>query len=193
MRVTSSLLSALTLSSSLVIASPTKSEAIMFHEIDLEAFETGLSNKTLTERKQVKVCGKTLVIPSFDRCLASTSLAGTIGLGVAGLLYSKSSNNDCSAEELDTPDYQYAVRTTGKCHTTAQRTTIEGALDHYIDEEMPPNVCGVHCLKLTDGGNWQGYVVFGVGNYNWEKYLDQCAQVGKLGHCESGGKKYIHG
>lgn len=165
----------------------------MFHEIDLEAFATGLNNKTLTERKQVEICGKTINLPSFDRCLSSTSLASSVALSVAALLYTKSDKRDCHPEEFHNAEYQYAVRTKGSCHTTAQRPTIEGAMDHWIDEELPPSVCGVHCLKLTHGGNWQGYVVFGAGTYDWEKYLDQCTSVSKLGQCESGGKKYIHG
>lgn len=106
---------------------------------------------------------------------------------------SKSNARDCSAEEFHNEKYQYAVRAKGNCHTTAQRATIEGAIDHYVDEKLPDSVCGVQCMKLTHGGDWEGYVVFGAGTYNWEKWLDMCASVGKLGHCEKGGKKYIPG
>lgn len=66
-----------------------------------------------------------------------------------------------------------------------------GALLHYASTEMTDSICGVHCLKQTHGGDWEGYVVFGAPTYNWEKYLDQCSSVAKYGQCRKGGKMYV--
>lgn len=164
---------------------------MQFHEIDLEAFELGLNDKDLSKRTQIKVCGTGINV-TFERCMSILAFGSSIALGTAGILYVHSENRVCYPEEFHDPDYQYAVMTKGNCHTTAQRSTIQGAIDHYIDKEMPKSTCGVQCMKLTHGGNWEGYVVFGAGTYDWEHYLDMCASISKLGQCESGGKKYIH-
>lgn len=162
-----------------------------YHEVDLDLYEqTGSFDTPLEERKQVEICGKTINL-NYDRCLSTGAFGSSIAFGVAGLVYTASQNRKCTAQEFDNSNYQYAVRAKGNCHTTAQRNTIEGAIDHYIDTQIPESACGVRCMKLTHGGNWQGYVVFGAPTYDWEKYLDQCAAVSKLGHCTSGGKKYV--
>lgn len=162
-----------------------------YHELDLDLYErTGSFDTPLEERKQVNVCGKVFDI-KYDRCLATGAFGASIAFGVANLLYTNSQNRQCTPEEFDNKDYQYAVRATGKCHTDAQRNTIEGAIDHYIDEKVPSTTCGVRCMQLTHGGQWRGYVVFGAPTYDWEKYLAKCANVAQIGQCVSGGKKYV--
>lgn len=118
-------------------------------------------------------------------------LAASLGTTIAQLVSSKSDRRVCEPEEYHDPRFQFAVRAKGNCHTSATRATVEGAIDHYIDKKLPDSVCGVQCMKLTHGGDWEGYVVFGAGPYDWEKWLDMCALVSKLGQCEKGGKKYI--
>jgi len=166
-------------------------ETLQFHEIDLAAFEQGLNNTALVPRKQIQVCGKTINTPSYDRCLATTSFIGTVALGIAQLVGTKSDKNDCQPEEYHNDKYQYAVRSKGVCQTKASLETIQGAIDRYVDKELDDSICAVQCMKLTRGGDWEGYVVFGAGEYDWEMWLDRCATVGKLGQCQSGGKKYI--
>ncbi|KAH9824565.1 hypothetical protein Tdes44962_MAKER04385 [Teratosphaeria destructans] len=197
MRSTLVWLLASTLLSWSATALPTTSDAgekmiMQYHEIDLAAYEMTSNNTTqaLEARKQVKVCGKTFEV-SFDRCLSVGSFMSSIAFGVASLVSAKSDGATCTAESFENNNYQYAVRAKGNCHTTAQRETIEGAIEHYMDKEVPDSVCGVQCMKLTHGGNWQGYVVWGAPDYDWKKYLDMCATVNTLGHCESGGSKYI--
>lgn len=48
---------------------------------------------------------------------------------------------------------------------------------------MPDSVCGVECVKLMHGADWEGYVAFGASTYDWEEYLEQCSSVAKLGQC----------
>lgn len=164
---------------------------MQYHEIDLDAYEkTGMTNSTLHERKQVEICGVKFQVTGTG-CLTVASIGSSMALGIANLVYTKSQSRTCTPQEFDNVNYQYAVRAKGNCYTTAQRETIEGAIDHYIDENFDTRMCGVQCMKLTHGGNWQGYVVFGKPDYDWRYYLDMCASVSKLGHCESGGKKYV--
>ena len=164
---------------------------MQFHDLDLDAYEkTGMTNTTLSARREITVCGATIHVSTSD-CLAGVSLLGTTALGIANLVYSKSQDRTCTPEEFDNVNYQYAVRAMGNCHTTAQRETIEGAIDHYISENFDDSVCGVQCMRLTHGRDWQGYVVFGKPDYDWKRYLNMCATVTKIGHCESGGKKYV--
>lgn len=149
-------------------------------------------NNTLHERTQVKVCGFEISIPSFDRCIALSSLVGTVALRIAQTVTSSSKESDCSAQQFHNEKYQYAVRSKGNCSNTASRQTVEGALIHFLELELPDSVCGLQCVRLTHGGGgWEGYVVFGAGNYDWEKWLDQCFAVTKFGECQSGGKKYV--
>lgn len=169
MRFESSWLLALIFSGSWATASPVKSQKpkirMPYHEIDLDAFELGLTNTTLSERLQIQVCGATIEL-AFDRFLAMGAFGLSLATGIANLVFANSDDRSRTAKEFHDPDYQYAAMAEGNCHTTAQRNTIQGAIDHYIDKEIPKSACGVQCMNLTHGGNWEGEVVFGAGTYD---------------------------
>lgn len=146
---------------------PNSKMVMQYHKIDLDAYEnTGMINATLSERKQVEVCGVKLQVTGTG-CLTVAGIATSMAFGIANLVSSKSDKRTCTPEEFDNGNYQYAVRAKGHCHTTAQRETIAGAIDLYIDEDFNTRMCGVQCMKLTHGGNSQGYVVFGEPDYDW--------------------------
>lgn len=187
------------LSSSLCTASPTaydtppSDKLVMgYHEIDLEAYEkTGETGLALSERRKVKICGFEFHVTGMG-CITLAGVGVSMGLGIGNLVDKMSKQRTCSPQEFDNINYQYAVRAKGNCHTTAQRDTIQGAILHYLNENFNESTCGVQCMKLTHGAQWEGYVVFGKPNYDWSYYLDKCSDISKLGHCEKGGKKYVH-
>lgn len=113
---------------------------------------------------------------SLAALITSTVMSGSGGDGA------------CTAVEYHDDRYQYAVQAQGTCQTSAQRETVLGALLHYADKELPDSICGLHCMRLTLGGDWEGYVVFGAPTYDWDYYLQRCRSVGQYGQCESGGR-----
>lgn len=74
MRLAFSLLSVLTVLSSSDHSSPLDPtqgiQALPFHEIDLKAFEKGVSSATLEERREVKICGQKIHIPETANCIS---------------------------------------------------------------------------------------------------------------------------
>lgn len=92
-----------------------------------------------------------------------------------------------STEMFPHSECQFAVRAKGKCVPTATRSKAESALGQYVDWRLSGPVCAVRCIRLTGGGNWEGYMAFRSETYDWEGWLERCSSVGKTGVC--GGKQ----
>lgn len=72
------------------------------------------------------------------------------------------------------------------CDTTAQWKTIAGAMEKWYKEHE--HLCGEWCLKMTHGGNWEGYASLGVGdNFMW---ASECESYGYYGGVSGGKNDY---
>ena len=109
---------------------------------------------------------------------------------ITSTIRSSASQGGCTAVEYHDDRYKYAVRAKGTCQAAAEPGTILGSLLDYVDKELPSSVCGMHCIMLTQGGGWEGYVMFGAKTYDWEQYLNRSYLVAKYGQCKEGEKKY---
>lgn len=120
--------------------------------------------------------------------IALGTLVFSIGVFVYAVAMGPKNYAPCTAVDYHDERYQYAVRAGGNCQSSIQRAIVTDALVQYVEQDTPDTVCGVQCLKLTRGGRWEGYVAFGAPTYDWEKYLDHCFSVSKLGQCKEGAK-----
>lgn len=47
------------------------------------------------------------------------------------------------------------------CDTTAEASTIQGAIKHHLQTTDGSKLCGTECLDLTHSGTWSGYLLIG--------------------------------
>lgn len=173
--------------------------------IDLANFEEradGLSERSLEKRVNIDICtasaaraGKYFAAPEQDQtantssigvCVAISAVVAQVSLGIAGLVKSDSNAHDCSEHSGSIDGVTWKVYATGRnCDTTAQLDTIQGAVTKYL-EKQNKNVCGVHCLKLSHGGTFTGYVTLAPAGTSLDGYY--CGQYNSFGDCVSGGK-----
>lgn len=71
------------------------------------------------------------------------------------------------------------------CDTTAQLNTISGAVQNYL-RDSNKEVCGVHCVKLTHGGTWNGYITLAAPGEDLDDFY--CGKFQPFGNCGSGGE-----
>lgn len=172
--------------------------------IDLANFEEradGLSERSLEKRRVVDICiagpaqaGKYFAAPAQDQtanassigvCVAIGAVIAQVALGIAALVKTDSNANDCNAHSGSIDGVTWKVYATGRsCDTTAQLNTIQGAVTKYL-EKQNKNVCGVHCLKLTHGGTYAGYVTIAPAGTSLNSYY--CGGFSSFGNCVSGG------
>ncbi|MCJ1271286.1 hypothetical protein MMC22_011186 [Lobaria immixta] len=155
--------------------------------IDLANFEEradGLSEQSLEKRLNVNICSVDAAHTGV--CVAVGAVTAQIAFGIAGLMKSDSNANDCTAHTGSVDGVTWKVYATGRnCDTTAQLETIQGAVTKYL-EEQDKNVCGVHCLKLSHGGTYVGYLTIAPAGENLDRYY--CGEYQSFGDCVSGGK-----
>lgn len=174
-------------------------------QIDLANFEEradGLSERSLEKRLNVNICtvdvahaGKYFAAPEQDQtankssigvCVAVGAVIAQVAFGIAGLVKSDSNAHDCTAHQASIDNVTWRVYATGRnCDTTAQLETIQGAVTKYL-EKQDKKVCGVHCLKLSHGGTYVGYLTIAPTGQSLDKYY--CGEAYKFGDCVSGGK-----
>lgn len=120
--------------------------------IDLDEFGNSNTTSILAKRKEVTICGRKINLPKQQTCFNWGNGAISVGnfaFTVATSFKSDSDNNDCGFEEKSAGAFNYAVSATGNhCDTTAQQTTIRGAIEKYIDQYYPDTFCNVKCFKL---------------------------------------------
>jgi hypothetical protein len=123
-------------------------------------------------------------------CLAVGGLVTQIGTGIGTAVKSKSDKHDCTAQDGQIDDVTYRVYATGRnCDTTAQLGTISGAIDKYL-RDVNKNVCGTHCIQLTHGGTWTGYVVLAPSGTDVDSFY--CGSAYTFGSCGTGGVNDQH-
>jgi len=158
--------------------------------IDLASAVSG--NQTLSPRRLIDICVK-----DSGRAAVCSSIAGIVTtIGIAIATSAKGSSNDgCKVHSGAIDDVHWRVYATGKngkqsdCGTTAQVNTIAGAIDEYL-RDVDKDVCGVHCLKMTHGGTWAGYVTLAPAGLPLDNYY--CGSAYSFGDCVHGGKKDAH-
>lgn len=127
-------------------------------------------------------------------CASIAGIVTTIGVAI-GTSAKGSSNDGCKVHSGAIDDVHWRVYATGKngkqtnCGTTAQVTTIAGAIDAYL-RDVDKDVCGVHCLRMTHGGTWAGYVSLAPAGLPVDNYY--CGPAYSFGNCVHGGKKDAH-
>ncbi|MCJ1467775.1 hypothetical protein MMC07_006400 [Pseudocyphellaria aurata] len=144
--------------------------------------------RSLEKRRHIDIC--TASNARAGVCVAVGALTTQIALGIAGLLKSDSNAHDCTehSAHIDNSVHWKVYAVGRNCDTTAQLNTIQGAVTKYI-EEQGSNVCGVHCLKLSHGGTWQGFVTIAPVGADLDGYY--CGTYNSFGNCISGGKEDV--
>jgi hypothetical protein len=113
-------------------------------------------------------------------------IAAVIGIGIASVLKNNSDAKDCTTHTASIDNVHWKVYATGaSCDTTAQVRTIQGAVNKYIDK-LDGEVCGVHCLKVTHGGTYAGFVTIAPKGTPLDGYY--CGHSNRFGNCVSGGE-----
>ncbi|KAJ8128189.1 hypothetical protein O1611_g5447 [Lasiodiplodia mahajangana] len=119
-------------------------------------------------------------------CVALSGVVSAVAFGIASILKSDSDANDCTAHSGQVDDIHWSVFANGShCDTTAELGTIAGAMANYLRTQNQ-SLCGVHCIKMTHGGTWQGYVTLGPAGEPLDNYY--CGSAYSFGDCGSGGK-----
>lgn len=156
--------------------------ALENHEVGNTTYLAERSN--LEKRTAINVCVKDLT--NLAQCVAIGSAVSGVAIAIAALIKTDSNNNDCSVHKGSYDNINYQVSATGNnCDTTAQQSTISGAINNFISTVDTNNICGVQCLQLTHGGTWSGYVLIGASSYDLNSY--SCDLAGTFGNCASGG------
>ncbi|KAK7016303.1 hypothetical protein R3P38DRAFT_2993844 [Favolaschia claudopus] len=121
-------------------------------------------------------------------CIQAAAFLSAIGIGIASILKSDSDNNDCTVHSGGVDGVTWTVNATGEngaqCDTSAELKTIAGAIDVYLRAQNM-SVCGVHCIRLTHGGTYSGYVTLAAPNMNPNTFY--CGSAYTFGQCGSGG------
>ncbi|CCF59332.1 hypothetical protein KAFR_0G03000 [Kazachstania africana CBS 2517] len=162
--------------------------------LDISAGTAVLKNESyamgagLQERTNVKICLNTVY----------NSLKWMIGDGwqyldwekvlpkVAHIIHMYSAEKTCGVGTSVFNDIKMIYTNTGQnCDTTAEESTIEGALDKAFGNYVRFNKAGIWCMELTHGGSWKGFLLIGP-NEDWPSYI-WCGDGGK-NTCVSGGK-----
>jgi hypothetical protein len=145
---------------------------------------TPAAPNSLKARKDVKTCIATSARAGV--CVAIASYLTTTGFNIATQVKSSSNNHDCSVHNGHVDNVTWSTYATGNnCDTTAQASTIAGSIDKYL-RAQDSNVCGVHCLKMTHGGTWTGYVTLAPQGTDLNSFY--CGSSNSFGQCSSGGK-----
>jgi hypothetical protein len=156
-----------------------------YAKLELEQFET--NSTAIQARTDVEICQ--LLISAGSLCVSIVSAITTYSYQMASLVKSDSDGNDCTVHSgsMDSVHWQYYA--TGRnCDTTAQQSTIAGAIAVYL-ESQSSEVCGVHCLELTHSGTWAGYLTLGPSSLDLSGV--SCSNSRTFTTCVSGGKNDV--
>jgi hypothetical protein len=145
---------------------------------------TPAATNSLLAREEVKTCIATSV--RVGVCTGIVSYLTTLGFSIANQVKSSSNKHDCSVHNGHIDNVTWSTYASGRnCDTTAQAGTIAGSIDKYL-RAQDSNVCGVHCLKMTHGGTWTGYVTLAPQGTDLDSFY--CGSSNSFGQCSSGGK-----
>ncbi|KAJ7614860.1 hypothetical protein FB45DRAFT_1109064, partial [Roridomyces roridus] len=116
------------------------------------------TNHTLSKRTQIRDC--ILYSTSLSQCYAGLSDSNSvkfIGDTIGGWVKSRSDSNDCSVFSGSVDGVQWRYYASGDCSTTADLTTIRGAIDSFLSNNVNGR-CQQMCLQMNHGGTWNGYL-----------------------------------
>ena len=176
--------------------------------IDLINFEEsvdGLSERSLEKRRVFDICagsstraGGYFTAAAQDQNAHASSIGVCVGIGsgisgiifgIAGLMKASSDRKDCSEHSGSIDGVTWKVYATGRnCDTTAQIDTIRGAISNYL-QSVNESVCGVHCLKMSHGGTYNGFVTLAPAGTPLDGFY--CGQSMSFGDCVSGGERDV--
>lgn len=135
---------------------------------------------------QLQAQDQTANASSIGVCVAIGAVTAQVAIGIASLVKSDSNAHDCTEHSGSIDGVVWQVHATGKnCDTTAELKTIQGAVTKYLKKQHL-DVCGVHCLKLSHGGTYNGYVILAKAGTHLNNYY--CGKYNSFGNCVSGGK-----
>ncbi|KAJ7205508.1 hypothetical protein GGX14DRAFT_397654 [Mycena pura] len=148
-----------------------------------------ISNSTdVAARRNVDYCIANAA--QTGNCIQAAAFLAAIGVGIASILKSDSDNNDCTTHSGGVDSVTWEVYATGKnCNTDAELQTIAGAIDVYLRAQNK-SVCGVHCIRLTHGGTYSGYVTLAAPGFNPDNFY--CGSAYTFGQCGTGGGNDNH-
>lgn len=134
---------------------------------------------------------KALTSPRAGVCYAGAGAIFTAAILISNQLKKDSNSNDCSVHYGSADGISWKVSASGRnCDTTAQQNTIQGSIDEWVDS-VGDKLCGVHCLEMTHGGTWHGYVTIAPPGEDPSNYY--CGSSTQTGACVSGGEKVSDG
>lgn len=123
---------------------------------DVGDYDGENATHTLVPRRNIDYCIRDPARSGV--CVALGGAFSAVVFGIATLAKSSSSNNDCKLHQGQVDNTVYSYYAKGdNCDTTAELKTIAGAMANYFRDQKS-NVCGTHCIKMTHGGTWEGYV-----------------------------------
>ncbi|KAF7883423.1 uncharacterized protein EAF02_005343 [Botrytis sinoallii] len=151
---------------------------------DLTPVNTTSTAVSLTPRTDVDVCE---IIRTTASCLTIVKILSGFVASAAASIKSVSNDGSCAKISGSFEGISWVYYATGRnCDTTAEASTIQGALKHHLETVDGSQVCGTECLDLTHSGTWNGYLLFGpTSNFNSAAY---CGPTLPYSKCTSGGK-----
>ncbi|KAF4211816.1 hypothetical protein CNMCM5878_002017 [Aspergillus fumigatiaffinis] len=138
------------------------------------------------KRTLINVCHGILVLLLLALvCLGILDILGYF-LGLPTLIRDLSDQHSCRHMTGAFDNVKWSFYATGQhCDTTAQESTIQGAIAEYIRNAENGTICGTQCLRLDHGGTWNGWLKLGsVSSFNEDAY---CGVGLPLDKCISGG------
>lgn len=152
------------------------------------------TNTVLSKRTDVNACIQSVAAVS-GLGVAATTLGiywKSANRAAAGSIYDQSKYHNCGVvSAVVAHDFKYIYSAHGaNCDTTAQQSTIEGALGKAYDMVIHNNPNAIWCLELTHNGSWHGYLLIGPnGHGGWSDNL-HCGADNE-GYCVSGGSNDV--
>lgn len=149
----------------------------------------------LAKRLNVEVCGLYLHVGDTIIAFAGLVTAWVVASRSASkTIVNESHDKNCGVVSHDANQggvvMRYIYSASGRdCDTTAQKETIDGALDKAYNQYIHLHPKHVWCLDSTHGGNWKGYLL--IGPKDAFPSSISCGAV-NIGTCVSGGKNDIH-
>jgi hypothetical protein len=138
------------------------------------------------KRTLINVChGILVVLLLVLLCLGILDILGYF-LGLPTLIRDLSDQQSCRHMTGAFDNVKWSFYATGQhCDTTAQESTIQGAIAEYIRNAENGKICGTQCLRQDHGGTWNGWLKLGsVSSFNEDAY---CGVGLPFDKCISGG------
>ncbi|KAF7887508.1 hypothetical protein EAF00_009802 [Botryotinia globosa] len=154
---------------------------------DLTPVNTTTTAVSLTARTDVTICERIVFVGG---CLQAADILISWVASIAALIKSESNQGNCAATSGSFNGISWVYYAAGRnCDTTAEASTIQGALKNHLETVDGSQLCGTECLDLTHSGTWNGYLLFGpTSNFNSAAY---CGPTLSYSKCTSGGKNDV--